>query len=157
MRYVLWLRSWFGGLSLDKVKDWVLTAPEGNKPATVPAVGTEPDGRVKISSASELVSKVFTSSLMAYPMGANIGIDAIGHRNIRPFVQNYLKYEAQLTPEQRRRLDALLLLSAYVNSDDDLAPSRISISGTPNIASDGFSVPSELSVLYPKHPLITEW
>ena len=157
MRFVLWIRSWYGGLSLDKVKDWVLTPPDGNEPAPVPAVESEPENRIKIDSASELVDKVFHSSLMAYPMGSNVGIDAIGHRNIRPFVRYYLQYGSQLTPEQHRRLDALLLLSAYVNNDDDLAPSRCCISGTPNIASDGFSVASELSVLFPKHPLFAEW
>lgn len=157
MRYALWLRSWYGGLSLDKVKDWVLVAPEGNTPAPTPPVETAAEARIKVSSASELLDKVFHSSLMEYPMGANIGIDAINHRNIRPFVRYYLQYGSQLTLEQRRRLDALLLLSAYVNSDDDLAPVRCCISGTPNISSDGFSVPAELSVLYPKHPLFAEW
>ena len=157
MRYALWLRSWYGGLDLNKVKDWVLTVPEGQGPAPVPSVDAAPDARLKIASASDLVEKVFHSSLMEYPLGLNIGINAISHRPIRPFVQNYLKFHNQFTPEQRRRLDALLLLSAYVNSGDDLAPVRNSISGTPNISSDGYSVPAELAVLYPKHPLFAEW
>ena len=159
MRHVLWLRSWYGGLSLDKVKDWVLTVPEGMIPGPVPAVDEISSFRYvhKLNEPADLLDRVLHSSLMTYPLGANVGIDAIGHRNIRPFVQNYLRFSSRFTPEQRRQLDAVLLLSAYVNSDDDLAPSRCCISGTPNIASDGFSVPAELAVLYPKHPLHDEW
>jgi hypothetical protein len=86
-----------------------------------------------------------------------VGVDAISHRSIRPTVQAYLKYQAQFTPDQRQRINAVLLLSAYVNSGDDLAPLRCCLSGTPNISADGFSVPSELAVLFPKHPMMDEW
>jgi hypothetical protein len=157
MRLTLWLRSWYGGLSLDKVKDWILTAPKGNSPVSVPAIDGDPNYHEEITSAADLIDHAFHSSLMEYPLGLNVGIDAIQHRMIRPYVQSYLGYYSQFTSDQRRRLDALLLLSAYVNSGDDLASIRCCISGTPNISSDGFSVPSELAVLYPKHPLFAEW
>ena len=122
MRYALWVRSWYGGLSLDKVKDWVLTRADGEIAPSSPLADGVSDPRLKVNSASNLSDAILHSSLMTYPLGLNVGIDAIGHRNIRPFVQSYLQYGAQFTPEERRRVDAVLLLSAYVNSGDDFGP-----------------------------------
>ena len=157
MRYALWLRSWYGALSLDKVKNWVLTRSEGESPATVPTVDALPETRPKVESAAELKDWAYHSTLMNYPLGINVGIDAIEHRLIRPMTRKYLQYYSQFTPEDRRGVDALLLVSAYLNSDEDFAPSRICLSGTPNMSADGFCVPAELAVLFPKHPLFNEW
>ena len=94
---------------------------------------------------------------MDYPLGSNLGIMNISHRMIRPIVEQYMQVRPALTTQQKSRIDALLLLSAYINSGDDLAPSRICLSGTPNMSADGFSVPTEIGILFPDHPMGPEW
>ena len=94
---------------------------------------------------------------MDYPLGSDLGIMNISHRMIRPIVEQYMQVRPALTPQQKLRIDALLLLSAYINAGDDLAPSRICLSGTPNMSADGFSVPTEVAILFPDHPMGSEW
>ena len=50
-----------------------------------------------------------------------------------------------------------MLLSAYLNSGDDLAPRRICLSGCPDILADGFLVLAEVNLLFPDHPMALQW
>jgi hypothetical protein len=159
-RYGQWLRSWYGGLNLNKVKDWVLTYPASLKPpppAYLPISGRGSGTAIPGVRPEDLVAFVYASPLMTYPLGLNLGVLGISHRVIRPIVERYMQLRSQMTDAQRRKLDAILLLSAYVNAGEDMAPVRVCLSGTPNISADGFSVPAELAVLYPQHPMTAEW
>lgn len=149
MRHAQQLRSWYGGLDLNRAKDWVLTYPHEpiNTPLKLEGKGT----------AKDLETRTFQSALMIYPLGLDLASMNINHRVIRPLVQDYLRVQNQLTSEQRARINAALLLSAYVNAGEDISPIRTCITGCPNMSADGFAVPAELSVLFPKHPMAREW
>ena len=151
-RYGQWLRSWYGGLSLDKVKDWSLSYPASLKP---PVAAFQPDPAN--ARPEDLEKLVYTSSLMTYPLGLDLGAMNISHRIVRPIVESYLQVRPHMPEPLRVKIDAVLLLSAYVNAGEDMAPVRVCITGTPNMSADGFSVPAELSVLYPEHPMAKEW
>jgi hypothetical protein len=164
-RYGQWLRSWYGALSLDRVKDWTLVYPSTLKrPAA--AYRQEPGDTAEVKvrlvakpadASAELLEWVRVSPLMNYPLGLDLGVMNISHRVVRPLVERYMQLRPQMDENARRRIDAVLLLSAYLNAGEDLAPVRVCITGTPNMSADGFSVPAELSVLYPEHPMAREW
>jgi len=150
MRYAQLLRSWYGSLSLDRVKDWVLSYPQTARPPPV-------QGHDSSRTAAQLAESVLNSQLMLYPLGPDLAVMNISHRVIRPMVEQYLTVAAGLSAAERRRVDAVLLLSAYLNAGEDMAPMRICVTGTPNMSADGFSVPSEVSVLFPDHPQAPQW
>jgi hypothetical protein len=95
--------------------------------------------------------------LWAYLLSYNLAVMNISHRVVRPIVERYMQLRPQMPETVRRRIDAVLLLSAYVNAGEDLAPVRVCLGGAPNLCADGFSVPSEVAVLYPQHPMAAEW
>jgi len=156
-RYAQWLRSWYGSLDLNRVKDWVLTYPSSARQSPPPLSPAAPNKLPLAAQASQFESKVLHSMLMDYPLGSNLGIMNISHRTVRPIVEQYMQLRTALTSQQKSRIDALLLLSAYINAGEDLAPSRVCLSGTPNMSADGFSVPTEIGVLFPDHPMNPEW
>ncbi len=158
-RYAQWLRSWYGALNLDRVKDWVLTYPETARPAPAPLDShqTAEEQKHEPQNVDAFEKQLFFSSLMDYPLGLDLGVMNISHRPVRPIVENYMRLQSHFTPAQRKRINALLLLSSYVNSGDDLAPVRTTLTGTPNMSADGFSVPAEIGVLFPDHPMGPEW
>jgi hypothetical protein len=145
------LRSWYGSLDLDKVKDWQLTYPDDGKSPPVPF------GSEARETPQGLETMVFKSALMRYPLGLDLVSANIDHRIVRPIVEQYMRMRTSLSARQRRRIDALLLLSSYINAGEDLAPIRTCAGGAPNLCSDGFSVPTEIGVLFPDHPMGPTW
>lgn len=158
-RYAQWLRAWYGSLDLNKVKDWVLTYPSNMRQAP-PPIGAElakPSHETLPQRAARFEETVFHSILMDYPLGSDLGIMNISHRPVRPIVDEYMRVRSGLTAKQKARIDALLLLSAYINSGEDIAPVRVCLTGTPNMSADGFSVPTEIGILFPDHSMSAEW
>jgi len=158
-RYAQWLRAWYGSLDLNKVKDWILTYPSSLRQAP-PPIGSESTTRSQETlpqRAARFENTVFHSILMDYPLGSDLGIMNISHRPVRPIVDEYMRVRSGLTAKQKTRIDALLLLSAYINSGEDFAPVRVCLTGTPNMSADGFSVPTEIGILFPEHPMSPEW
>jgi hypothetical protein len=94
---------------------------------------------------------------MLYPLGGNVALLDISHRIIRPIVEGYPRVAGDLNPAARKRVDAMLLLSAYLNATDEFAALRACMTGCPNMSADGFCVPSEVSMLFPEHPMGPEW
>ncbi len=158
-RYAQWLRSWYGSLDLNRVKDWVLNYPSNLRqaPPLLSAGESIAGGPSLADQASLYERKLVHSGLMDYPLGSDLGIMNISHRMIRPFVEEYMQLRPTFSQQQKSRIDALLLLSAYINAGEDLAPVRVCLTGTPNMSADGFSVPTEIGILFPDHPMNPEW
>lgn len=159
MRYAQWLRSWYGSLDLNRVKDWVLTYPSSLRQAPAPLAPEDSTvSRLSLPQRASLYeSRLLHSMLMDYPLGSDLGIMNISHRPIRPFVEEYMHVRPAFSSRQKARIDALLLLSAYINAGEDMAPVRVCLTGTPNMSSDGFTVPTEIGILFPDHPMNSEW
>ncbi|HEY0308897.1 MAG TPA: hypothetical protein VGB94_12110 [Acidobacteriaceae bacterium] len=164
-RYGQWLRSWYGALNLDHVKDWKLEYPSSLQPpppAYLSASVYTSQTKIKLlgppsTPSIDLLGFVHASPLMNYPLGLDLGVMNISHRVVRNIIEKYMQIRPEMDETTRKKIDAVLLLSAYLNAGEDLAPVRICITGTPNMSADGFSVPAELSVLYPQHPMAKEW
>jgi hypothetical protein len=146
------LRSWYGGLSLDHVKDWILTYPETAKqPPQLFKQG-------KAKNADDLEKMVLQSCLPIYPFGLNVKVLNIEHRPVYDWMMDgFVRFKETMKPEQRKRLTALFLLSAYVNAGEDLSPIRICEGGTPNMNADGWTMPVNFAFLFPDHPMAATW
>lgn len=98
---------------------------------------------------------------MAYYMtGLNgfPGIHSISHRPLfGSWIEDYLALYKQLTTEQKKTVDGLMLISAYINTLEAMNTIRTSLAGTANMAADGWAVPGQMSFLYPEHPMAKEW
>jgi hypothetical protein len=153
-RYPQLLMMRYAMLGLNKIKDWQLTYPENEKrPENIfnGNVETTPD---------KFVEQLSTSPMVYYPVGLNFypGIHSITHRILySKYVEGYLKNYLSLSTGQRKSVEALLMISGYVNTLEEMNSIRHSLSGTPNMASDGWSVSPQIAFLFPKHSMAKEW
>ncbi len=154
LRYVQLLRSMHGFLSLNKVKDWDLEYAE----AAPRADAVFDSGYAE--TADQFEDMLFRSSFVFYPLGLNTwpGINSIQHRFVYDWVTDgYNRLHSEFRPEQRKRIEALLLLTGYITSSEAMHPILTALAGAPNMAADGWSVPGQIAFLFPKHPMAGEW
>lgn len=154
-RYAMLLHRQYALLSLDKVKDWVLEYPQNAKHPDSPFTG-----KAQSPNAATFYKQLSTSPMAYYMTGLNgfPGIHSISHRPLfGTWIEDYLALYQQLTDQQRRTVDALLLLSGYVNTLEAMNAIRTSLAGTANMAADGWAIPGQISFLYPEHPMAGEW
>jgi len=146
------LRSWYGTLSLDHVKDMVLNYPDtARQPPPMIDSG-------EIKTTKEFNYRMRTSALTLYPLGDNLVAMDIRHRELYDaLIPAFNRLNDKLSSADKKRAVAMMLLSAYLNSTDDLCPVRICLGGCPNMSADGFSVPSEVTLLFPDHPMAARW
>ena len=155
-RYTEILERQYTSLNLNKVKDWQLTYDSKSKRPENPFLKPQKEQL----SADEFCSRVFNCPMNFYPFGVNNhpGVHAIEHRFVAAYlIEQYLHVYQQLTSEQRQKVDALLLISAYINSQEDMNAIRNGLSGTANMAADGWCVPADIAFLFPEHPQAKEW
>ena len=155
-RYSMFLHRHYALLNLNKVKDWVLCYSEESR---------HPQNIFQQNEAEAINPKTFyrqlTSSPLAYYMtGLNgfPGIHSISHRLVfSHWIKQYLSTYRQLSKQQLQTIDALFLLSAYVNTLESMNAIRTSLAGTANMAADGWAVSGQMSFLYPEHPMAKVW
>lgn len=154
-RYAMLLHRQYALLSLNKVKDWVLEYPVNAKHPDTPFTG-----KAQSPTAEEFYRQITTSPMTYYMTGLNgfPGIHSISHRPLfGSWVEDYLALYKQLTEQQKKTVDGLLLISAYVNTLEAMNTIRTSLAGTANMAADGWAVPGQMAFLYPEHPMAKEW
>lgn len=152
--HVRHLHHWQGTLSLDRVKDWTLTY-SGRRPEALCREG-------EFATPEE-----FTRALMAGSEGPRLiahGVNELaGYLNIgqRPLydrlLDGYDRFAGSLDGEQRERVDALLLLTAYVSAGEEIGPLRRMMGGHPNFLADGKAALACLAWLFPEHEAAGEW
>ena len=154
LRYAQLMHQRYGCMSLDRTKHWVLEYPD--EKAEQKQVFDE--GYVK--TADEYEDMLFRSSFIYYPIGLNVwpGINSIQHRFVYGWATDgYNRLHNEFTPEQKKRINALWLMAAYINASEELHPIRTALAGCPNMAADGWSVPAQAAFLFPEHPMAEEW
>ena len=153
-RYPQILQQQYTTINLNKVKDWKLDYAENMK---------RPENPFSLShetTADNFYKSVTNGMFLYYPLGVNNypGIHAIEHRIVfGAMVEGYLNHYKELNNEQRKRVEALFLLSAYINSQEDINAIRSGISGAANMAADGWCVPAQMAFLFPEHPMAKDW
>jgi hypothetical protein len=153
-RYSQMLMMRYAMLGLNKIKDWQLSYPEkGKHPENIFS------GNVK-TTPEKYFEQLSTSPMAYYPVGLNFfpGIHSITHRILySEYVEGYLKNYRELTIDQRKTVEALLMISGYVNTLEEMNSIRRALAGTPNMASDGWSVSAQIAFLFPEHSMAKEW
>ena len=154
--YPTHLQSRYGTIHLNKVKDWRLTYPET---FAMPAVVFD-EGRIKTPKELER-SFLYSGFIMAIPTSGPRQNNGFGPVPARAFYDEWIgaynRYHKEMTPDQRQRITAMLLFSAYTCADEDFMPMKNMISGHPNFLADVKSVPALVAFLFPDHPDAESW
>jgi hypothetical protein len=152
--YAHFLYSRYGSIPLDKVKDWVLSPPAGGKKPPAPFR----TGAAR--SAADLEARVWAGPQARIPFGINEtgGVDLISQRSMYDYIADGVaRFGGELSPARRSRLQALLLLNAYVCAGEEIGPMRVMFGGHPNFMADGKSALPITAFLFPDHPAVPAW
>jgi hypothetical protein len=148
------LHQWQGTLSLDRVKDWQLEY-DGARPEPVAAEG-------EFATADDFLKAFFEGD--EGPRLIARGVNEVGgYLNIlqRPlydrFLDGYDRHRESLGPEDRRRVEALLMLCAYVSANEEMTPLLRMFGGHPNFHADGVAALGALAWAFPDHPDAGAW
>ncbi|MFI7229333.1 hypothetical protein ACIBO5_39475 [Nonomuraea angiospora] len=148
------LHQWQGTLSLDRVKDWRL-AYDGRRPERVATEG-------EFATAEDFLAALFAGDegprLIARGVNDLAGYLNIGQRPLYDrFLDGYDRLAGRLSPGQRRRVDALLLLTGYVSANEEMTPILRMFGGHPNFLADGKAALACLAWLFPGHEAAPGW
>lgn len=154
--HALELQNWHGTLNLDKAKDWALQYPEaaGHAKPTFTNLPFQ-DGKqlYRILSGTDFLSDLALSGVRQ-----NNGFGPTSSRQVlESWVPCYNAFRDQLSPEERRNLESILLLLAYVHAGEDYMPLQRMLAGHPNFLSDVKSTPCGMAFLFPEHPAADDW
>jgi hypothetical protein len=148
------LHQWQGTLSLDRVKDWQLEY-DGTRPEPVTTEG-------EFATADDFLKAFFEGD--EGPRLIARGVNEVGgYLNIlqRPlydrFLDGYDRHRESLGPEGRRRVEALLMLCAYVSANEEMTPLLRMFGGHPNFHADGVAALGALAWAFPDHPDAPAW
>ncbi|WP_435175212.1 hypothetical protein [Actinacidiphila sp. bgisy145] len=148
------LHHWQGTLSLDRVKDWTLTYT-GRRPRPLCTTG-------EFATPREFTDALFTGPdgprLLANGVNEVAGYLNIGQRPLYDrLLDGYDRFADRLDPAQRTRVDALLLLTAYVSAGEEIGPTLRMLGGHPNFLADGKAALACLAWLFPEHEAAGRW
>lgn len=154
--FALELQNWYGTLNLDRTKDWVLSYPEH---ATLPKEVFKHTAWKNADAFYEaVIGSDFLTQLALSGVRQNHGVGPTSSRQfLESWIPSYQIFRSQLSPAQRHRIDAILLLLAYLHACEDYMPMRHMLAGHPNFLSDVKSTPCGMSFLFPDHPAASAW
>ena len=149
--YIDYLRRWYGWISLNKTKDWVLDYASG-KPAHQIFFSSKAQ-EAKFNPKNLLSDLKRTVGGMAEAGERSKGPNPVGTRtfydNLTPLFENA---ESTLSEQDYRQARACYLFMTYVFMDETLMPVRNLLSGHPNFLADIKGVPGMAAFLFPDHP-----
>ncbi|MDD4921623.1 MAG: fibronectin type III domain-containing protein [Bacteroidales bacterium] len=149
--YVDYLRRWYGWISLNKTKDWILDYKSG-KPAH-PLYFSSKAQDAQFNTKNLLNDLKRTVGSMARASERGRGPTPVGTRtyyeNITPTFENA---ESTLSEQDYRQARAYYLFMTYIFMDEALMPMRNMLSGHPNFLADIKGVPAMAAFLFPDHP-----
>lgn len=154
--YALELQNWYGTLDLNKTKDWILSYP---KHAAIPKpLFKLTEWKNAEAFYQTVVSSNFLTQLALSGVRQNHGVGPTSSRQfLEGWVPSYQIFRSQLNHTQRERIDAILLLLAYLHAGEDYMPMKHMLAGHPNFLSDVKSTPCGMSFLFPDHPAADTW
>ncbi|WP_343307048.1 fibronectin type III domain-containing protein [Chitinophaga niabensis] len=153
--YIEELRRYYGWISLNKTKDWILDyeAPDGVSPKYFKpelAAGKLSTGGLEQSLRNMVgsVAKGTERNGGPTPVGLRVCYESLAPS----FDINGNKMDAA----QYKKLRAWFLFMSYVCMDESLMPMRNMLSGHPNFLMDIKTVPALCAFLFPGHPQAKE-
>ena len=153
--YVDYLRRWYGWISLNKTKDWVLDYGSG-KPVHPPLFKSQSLERT-YNPKELLINLRRKVSDMAdageRSKGPNPSFSGDIYMSVPSFFENV---EGRLTEAEYRQARAYYLFMTYIFMDEALMPVRNMLSGHPNFLSNIKAVLGMAVFLFPDHPQAKE-
>jgi hypothetical protein len=155
LAYIDYLRRYYGWVSLDKTKNWVLDYRQSDGLSPKYFNAAKAGGKLDLlwleQSLHNMLTAVATGSERnggPTPVGARVFCESIAPA----FDIN----KSAMNPDTYRRLRARFLFMSYVFMDEAFMPVRTMLSGHPNFLADIKSVPGLAAFLFPGHPQAKE-
>ena len=151
--YIDDLRRWYGWISLNKVKNWVLDYDPCKR---VTPRCFEP---YKHSSDYSTLYSYLHGSIMSARYKTERVSDAGWPGSITRPLYDYFSYEfaeAKLSTDEFRQLRAMFLFLTYVTMDEAVMPMKTLLGGHPDFFSDIKGVSGLAAFLFPDHPYARE-
>ncbi len=153
--HIDYLRRWYGWISLNKTKDWILDCESG-KPIHQAFFKSQAQ-EAKFNPKDLMPNLKRTVNQMADAGERSKGPTPVGTRsfydNITPLFENA---ESTLSEADYRQARACYLFMTYIFMDETLMPMRNMLSGHPNFLADIKGVPGMAAFLFPDHPQAKE-
>lgn len=149
--YTSFLENWHNTLSLDKVKDYVLTYPkDGKRPEKICS-------RSALKSPEEMLDHLFSymlvPSLPLYGASVNGGFSGVPYRRVSDlYFPAYNLFYDRFGDADRERAEAVLLLLLYLAQGECCMPMFVMHGGPPNLLSDVKRCLGNAACLFPEHP-----
>lgn len=152
--YISFLNSRQGGMSLDVIKDWQLAYADGaRRPAGVELAYS---GAKQMQSLESYLATLWADSELVKVEGN--WLSPVSLRSMSGWVvPGFTQWRQQMRPEDRRRVEALLLFHSYFAAREEVSPMRHVLKGHPNFMTDWKYPLMAGAFLFPEHPLAGEW
>ena len=145
--YVDYLRKWYGWVSLDKTKNWILDY--GERKSEHPVFFKENNTIKPQDVLRSLKNEVQT---VADGGERTDGPNPVRTRTFYSLTELFEQTEKRMTLEEYKQARALYLFMTYVFMDEALMPMQTMLSGHPNFLADVKGVPALAVFLFPDHP-----
>lgn len=153
--YCIYLQIRHSLLSLDRIKDYVLEYPE--EAARCEVVFADCPYPDYASFESFLMNYVLVTSLPTYGQRVNAGFSPVPYRRMVGFTAAYNRFRDEMPFEARKRIEAMLLLLAYLAAGEEVVPLLRMHGGPPNLQGDVKRALGYTVVQFPEHPEAERW
>ncbi len=149
--YVDYLRRWYGWISLDKTKDWILDYESDHSVHQPFYKSVKQEMK---ANPEELIRKFRRNvQAMATANERYSGPTPVGAREYLDHLTPLFEIsENQLSTSDYKKVRAYYLFMNYVFMDEALMPIRTMLSGHPNFLGDLKSIAGAVAFLFPDHP-----
>jgi hypothetical protein len=150
------VNSRYGGMSLDVVKDWVLSYPDNGRKSSAADLLPDDRSRRNLESIESYTKALWGDNETMHAEGN--WFSPVSLRQVHQWiVPGFNKFRDQMTPELRARVTALLLFQSYLAGREEISPMRRMLKGHPNFMAD-WKYPLMMSpYFFPDHPMAAEW
>ncbi|WP_158712874.1 fibronectin type III domain-containing protein [Parabacteroides pacaensis] len=149
--YIDYLRRWYGWISLDKTKNWILDY-KSDRSVHQPFYCCE--GQEMKPDAKGILEKLKRNVQAMATAGERIsGPTPVGAREYLDYLTPLFEIsEKQLSLSDYKKARTYYLFMNYVFMDEALMPIRTLLSGHPNFLADLKSISGAVAFLFPDHP-----
>ncbi len=154
--YCVFLQNRYSLLSLDKIKDYVLEYPENAK--RVERIFDRCSFKDYKEFEHHLMNYILVSSLPLHGQRQNAGFSPVPYRRMtKLYAQAYNIFKDEMPYENRKRIEAMLLLLTYLAAEESVVPLINMLGGPPNLLGDLKRTLAYTAVLFPEHPEAERW
>ena len=149
--HVDYLRRWYGWISLNKTKDWILDygTQKSEHPAFFKSTGSDQGAQDILTTLKRAVGQI---SIASERTNAGEMTPVHNRRFYEVFTPLFENQEIKLSLRDYKQARALYLFMTYIFMDEDLMPMRNMLSGHPNFLADYKGIPGMAAFLFPDHP-----